>query len=211
MGFLFTLKIRQIKEDKLAAETLELSSKLLKLNPEYYTIWNYRRLIIQHLLRHSNSHSDNSSDHDAMKRLMADDLAFLAPLLRKFPKCYWIWNYRLWLLEQATQNLPASMGRDLWQDELKLVGKMLSIDSRNFHGWGYRRKVVAALESIVLTAETTSKSMIEQEFEYTTKMINTNLSNFSAWHNRSKLIPRLLNERQADHEMRLAFLDKGKR
>ena len=88
---------------------------------------------------------------------------------------------------------------------------MLSLDSRNFHGWGYRRTVVSALESNALKAEDSPTSMIETEFDYTTKMINSNLSNFSAWHNRSKLIPRLLDERGADHQARRKFLDGGEK
>lgn len=91
-----------------------------------------------------------------------------------------------------------------------LAGKMLSLDSRNFLGWGYRRTIVASLESKDLSSDDSTSSMIEQEFDYTTKMINSNLSNFSAWHNRSKLIPRLLNEGQAGHKARCKFLDEGK-
>lgn len=78
---------------------------------------------------------------------------------------------------------------------------MLALDSRNFHGWGYRRQVVDEIEKL------SAKSMVEQEFEYTTKMIKTNLSNFSAWHYRSQLIPRLLVERQAGSEERKKMLD----
>jgi hypothetical protein len=87
------------------------------------------------------------------------------------------------------------------------VGKMLVKDSRNFHGWGYRRKVVSELESPRLGG----RSMVESEFEYTTKMIHGDkgLSNFSAWHRRSKLIPRLLDERNASDEARRQFLDDG--
>ena len=143
--------------------------------------------------------------------LIADELSFLLPLLRKYPKCYWIWNYRLWLLEESTRLLPQTKARDLWQQELVLVGKMLSIDSRNFHGWGYRRKVIASLESEELSSNDSTHTLTEQEFEYTTRMINTNLSNFSAWHNRSKLIPRLLEERLADGKARRKFLDEGAR
>lgn len=91
-----------------------------------------------------------------------------------------------------------------------LAGKMLSLDSRNFLGWGYRRTIITALESNELSSDDSTSSMVEQEFEYTTKMINSNLSNFSAWHNRSKIIPKLLNERQADHKIRRKFLDEGK-
>lgn len=90
-----------------------------------------------------------------------------------------------------------------------LAGKMLSLDSRNFHGWGYRRTVIAALERLLSQTDEMPNSLAEREFEYTTKMINVNLSNFSAWHNRSKLIPRLLNERGADNVARRKFLDEG--
>lgn len=126
----------------------------------------------------------------------------------EYPKCYWIWNYRLWLLEQANERLDPGTARELWKRELILVGKMLVKDSRNFHGWGYRRKVVSELES----AKLNGKSMVELEFEYTTKMIHApkGLSNFSAWHRRSKLIPRLLDERNADDTARRQFLDDGK-
>ena len=111
--------------------------------------------------------------------------------------------------------------------------KMLARDSRNFHGWGYRRTVVSELEKLnagagddnvkeVVEGEDQGKkesqtmiggkgsSMVESEFDYTTRMIKTNLSNFSAWHARSVLIPRLLSERNASDEDRIAMLDSGK-
>ena len=203
----------QIRGNELTADALELTSKLLKWNPEYYTIWNNRRLILRHQfgLASSRSIEENStSDHGATAELISDDLAFLIPLLRKFPKCYWIWNYRLWLLEESTRLLPASISCGLWQQELALAGKMLSLDSRNFLGWGYRRTVIRALESEIFRSEGLTSSMTKQEFDYTTKMINSNLSNFSAWHNRSKLIPKLLDEMKADHEARRNFLNDGK-
>ena len=187
---------------------------MLKWNPEYYTIWNHRRSILQHQFEHARSqasHAGETPDHEAVTILISDELAFLMPLLRKFPKCYWIWGYRLWLLENCSQLLPVVEARRFWQQELALAGKMLSLDSRNFHGWGYRRTVVSALESSALHTEDPSMSMVETEFEYTTKMINSNLSNFSAWHNRSKLIPRLLDEGGADHQARRKFLDGGEK
>lgn len=140
---------------------------------------------------------------------VSNDLDFLFPLLRKFPKCYWIWNYRLWLLAESSKLLPKADARRFWQQELGLASKMLSMDNRNFHGWGYRRTVVAALESNLLNAHGATHSMAEDEFKYTTRMIESNLSNFSAWHNRSKLIPRLLDERKADDTARRSFLDNG--
>lgn len=141
--------------------------------------------------------------------LISADLTFLFPLLRKFPKCYWIWKYRLWLLEEASNLLPADNCIKFWLQELGLVGKLLNLDSRNFHGWGYRRTVVAAVESNQSRLDKPLHSMTEQEFQYTTRMIEANLSNFSAWHNRSKLIPRLLNEQAANGTARQEMLDSG--
>lgn len=135
-----------------------------------------------------------------------DELIFTVPLLMAHPKCYWIWNYRMWVLEQTTSLLFVEVAKSVWQEELELVGKMLDRDRRNYHAWAYRRYVVSHLES----AELEGRSMAESEFAYTTKMIKGDLSNFSAWHNRAQLIPRLLVEREADDSSRRAFLDQGK-
>ena len=183
-----------------------MNTKLLEMNPEFYTMWNNRRLVLQSYT--------SKAQQDSIHHLITADLSFLLPLLRKFPKCYWIWKYRLWLLHEASRLLSPTTTRQLWEKELSLVSKMLSLDSRNFHGWGYRRTVVGALESFPPPPssedETNASSMTESEFAYTTQMIETNLSNFSAWHRRSKLIPKLLDERKASDAQRRDFLDRGR-
>ena len=193
------------------SSALDLTSKLLARNPEYYTIWNHRRRLLQPRLR-------SLSPAEAAE-LLSDDLAFLVPLLRKFPKCYWMWNHRQWLLRQASALLLVAQARRFWLAELELVTHMLARDSRNFHGWGYRRAVVAALEEQELNPDDAddggrggparTRTRTREEFDYTTRMIGTNLSNFSAWHNRSKLIPRLLEERGAAKAERKKMLDEG--
>jgi len=77
------------------------------------------------------------------------------------PKCYWIWNFRQWILSQAILQLSTPLARGIWEEELCLTSLMLSKDQRNFHAWGYRRFVVAELES----AELQGKSMVEEEFK----------------------------------------------
>ncbi|GAB7348987.1 hypothetical protein MBLNU459_g7967t1 [Dothideomycetes sp. NU459] len=232
----------KIRAHEFTAETLACTSQLLSQNPEYYTIWNDRRLILKDAFakelaapisdvpetegapQPASKPSLPPAQHEILL-LIQEDLAFLLPLLKNWPKCYWIWNHRAWLLQQASENLPAASALRLWQGELGLVGKMLSYDSRNFHGWTYRRRVVREMEDLSLKEAQEMRntqaheeqtqpltpantSMTEQEFEYTTKMIKTNLSNFSAWHNRSQLIPKLLRERNADSAARRKLLDQ---
>jgi len=203
----------EITDHKFNLDALGQTSKLLQTNPEYYTIWNHRRLILQHLFSKNNERreleDEDSRNVPLIAELISNDLDFLLPLLRQFPKCYWIWKYRQWLLDEATRLLPVWDALGFWQRELGLVGKMLSLDNRNFHGWGYRGKVITALETAGLRLMGEGTSMTEEEFQYTTKMIESNLSNFSAWHTRSKLIPRLLDERKADEATREGFLDSG--
>jgi geranylgeranyl transferase type-2 subunit alpha len=141
--------------------------------------------------------------------LLQGDLQLTFTLLRKFPKCYWIWNHRNWLLREGEALMGAEAAHKLWSGELQLINKMLHADSRNFHAWSYRRFVVSQIERLTPPVESggAQKSLAESEFEYTTKMIKTNLSNFSAWHNRSQLIPDILRERNADAKARRAFLD----
>jgi geranylgeranyl transferase type-2 subunit alpha len=145
----------------------------------------------------------------APEELLQGDLQLTFALLRKFPKCYWIWNHRNWLLRAGEASMGAEAAHKLWSGELQLINKMLHADSRNFHAWGYRRVVVLQIERLTLLSESegNQKSLAESEFEYTTKMIKTNLSNFSAWHNRSQLIPKILRERNADAKARRTFLD----
>ncbi|KAK9235848.1 hypothetical protein V1525DRAFT_408665 [Lipomyces kononenkoae] len=160
------------KNQNYTPDALSLTTTLLKQNPEYYTIWNYRREILTSIFL--------AQPAETIQSHIDNELQFLFARLMEFPKCYWIWNHRKWCLE--TSPSPP------WKYELGLVTKMLERDARNFHGWHYRRYVVQGTE------QATGKSLVRPEFDYTTTKIKANFSNFSAWHNRTKLIPRLLKE-----------------
>ncbi|KAI1262418.1 hypothetical protein F5Y18DRAFT_159534 [Xylariaceae sp. FL1019] len=225
----------------------QLTTTLLRLNPEYYTIWNVRRRCLTSGLLSRPSpgsspskasptsspsattstfcaasspsssaptrpnpafpttgpsgttldHGKNDADY------LEAELSFTVPLLLEFPKCYWIWKYRKWILDEAILRLPRDAATRIWSAELALDSKMLVKDSRNFHAWGYRRFLVARLESPDLLGQ----SLAEDEFAYTDKMILANLSNFSAWHSRSRLMLRVFDQRHADDHARRSFLD----
>lgn len=122
----------------------------------------------------------------------------LKGMMREYPKCYWIWNHRRWCLEELGKDHKAD-----WKYELGLVLKVLELDSRNFHGWHYRRYIVGSIEKeyseLICEADgqTFELKLYLAEFVYATKKIEKNISNFSAWHNRSKLIPRIFQKLQS--------------
>lgn len=199
---MITIWLLQINDQHYTVDVLDLVTKLLNQNPEFYTVWNHRRRLLVSL-------PSNRSPDEPASGLLQDDLLLTVDLLRKFPKCYWIWNHRNWLLQKAETVSGVEAALKLWSGELQLIGKMLRADSRNFHAWGYRRFVVSQLERLENKADVekgAQPSLTQSEYDYTTKMIKTNLSNFSAWHNRSQLIPRILLERNADAAARRQLL-----
>lgn len=159
--------------DDYDTEVLAQTTELLQLNPEFNAIWNYRRDIMGAI-----------KDQLTLK-FWDEELLLTMMLLKGYPKVYWIWNHRLWCLE----NYPSSDARK-WQTELLMVGKVLDKDARNFHGWHYRRIVIQNLEKV------TGQSLNTEQFDFTTKKVNENISNFSAWHQRATLIPEMIEQGQ---------------
>jgi len=144
-------------------ESLALAAKLLELNPEVYTVWNFRKEGIASVL--------DGGDVEAARDCAKQELELTQRALMKNPKSYATWQHRKWVV-----------GRKLMpvERELELVGKLLDADERNFHGWGYRRW----LASLVALSP-------ESELEYSHQKIEQNFSNYSAWHYRTALIPKV--------------------
>uniref|UniRef100_A0A2N9GC98 Geranylgeranyl transferase type-2 subunit alpha n=1 Tax=Fagus sylvatica TaxID=28930 RepID=A0A2N9GC98_FAGSY len=147
-------------------EALEVNAKLLEINPEYYTAWNYRKLSVENRL------SQSESDLDSVKSILSEELKVVESALKQNFKSYGAWQHRKWVL---------SKGQSSVDHELRLLDRFQKADPRNFHAWNYRRFVAALM----------NRSEVD-ELQYTTDMINNNFSNYSAWHNRSVLLSNLL-------------------
>jgi len=148
-------------------EAIGLSFKLLEINPEAYTAWNYRKLAFQHNIK-------ELSDPEAIRSVVDDELRVVEVALRQNPKSYGAWYHRKWLLNQKLA--PVDSKR-----EFGLLDKLLKVDARNFHGWNYRR-FLARFMGVP----------DEEELKYTMDKISDNFSNYSAWHTRSILLSNLL-------------------
>ncbi|KAL1413090.1 Rab geranylgeranyltransferase [Vanrija albida] len=157
-------------------EALAQTTALLDLNPEFYSVWNYRRHILSRGLIPASAPED-------VVALLTADLRLTMAYMKVHPKVYWIWTHRKWCLENVPPGPGATSGwrEEFWRTELAVVDKILSVDARNFHAWSYRRYVVGSLPP-------GSARTPADELKYTTKKIEANFSNFSAWHYRTKLL-----------------------
>uniref|UniRef100_A0A1A8ERD9 Geranylgeranyl transferase type-2 subunit alpha n=1 Tax=Nothobranchius korthausae TaxID=1143690 RepID=A0A1A8ERD9_9TELE len=152
------------KEEIFDDEALQLTQQLLSSNPDFATLWNFRREILLHL--------ETVKDEDEVQKIYEAELLFLESCLKVNPKSYGSWHHRGWV--------SARLPRPDWARELGLCDRCLSLDDRNFHCWDYRRMVVKV-----------SGVSVEQELGFTDRLICSNFSNYSSWHYRSTLLPLL--------------------
>ncbi|XP_062871339.1 geranylgeranyl transferase type-2 subunit alpha [Trichomycterus rosablanca] len=151
-------------DGELDEEALQLTQQLLSSNPDFATLWNYRREILLHL--------ETIKEKEEMQKLYEAELFFIESCLKVNPKSYGSWHHRGWV----SYRLP----KPDWKRELSLCDRCLSLDDRNFHCWDYRRLVVKE-----------SGVSVEQELQFTDRLIGSNFSNYSSWHYRSTLLPLL--------------------
>ena len=137
-----------------------MSARLLELNPEVYTVWNYRREAIAPTV---------DSGGDAAVEAISDELHLTQRALMRNPKSYSTWHHRKWAIEKNFSSL---------EHELELVEQLLNVDCRNFHGWGYRLYIARRMGL-----------PIQRELDYARRKIEQNFSNYSAWHYRSIMLP----------------------
>ncbi|KAJ9108904.1 hypothetical protein QFC21_000225 [Naganishia friedmannii] len=81
-------------------DAFHLTNGILDFNPEFYTIWNYRRLIMLEGL------FSNAAPEERYSRLTSE-LRLTTSYLKIHPKVYWIWTHRKWCLE----HIPDGPGR----------------------------------------------------------------------------------------------------
>lgn len=177
MDKIFTMR----KSGELDQNLLDLSAKILSVNPDLSTLWNIRRECILKM---------TAEVHD--QQIFERDMGFTEVCLQAQPKSYGAWHHRVWILENSPN--PD------WDRELRLCTSYLKKDERNcklifhfhcvideslfavvsVHVWDYRRYVVA--KGDVSAAD---------EFEFCDDKIKKNFSNYSSWFYRSQLLPKL--------------------
>lgn len=188
MGMKKILSSRE--SDTYDPESFSISSQLLCVNPDIYTLWNYRKEVI--LRERKNSEKDEIQGHDNLAKFLETEIALTEQCLLANPKSYGSWHHRYWVL--------VIHPKPNWEKEFNLCTKYLTYDDRNFHAWDYRRLLI---NKIGIT--------LPSEIKFSTDRLNSNFSNYSSWHYRSNL--RSLDESCIEEDLNLVqnavFTDPG--
>lgn len=212
---LFDECIKLINEDQkggvFSERTLDLTEKVLKINPEVATLWNFRKSYIMF----------EKNNKELVDQLLNKELELTESLFKNDPKSYSLWSNRAWLLEfivnfkdadqilvqvereylktlssfedlSYTSSFKESLSKHtsvklkLLVNELELCNKLLKVDDRNFHCWRHRSFVLCCLRYVSITSSWDSfiQEMQSQELDFLDRMIENNFSNYSAWHHR---------------------------
>ena len=173
-------------------KTLELTSKMVVVNPDFYTIWGYRREILAHHFNNfqptppttnEDGDKDNKSQitqEDLNKMYLKESMLTETALSKRNPKSYYAWHHRKWVLSNG--------GITNLEKELQLTAQFLERDERNFHCWNYRRCVLSKLNNL------SKDEICNKEVQFTDTLIQRNFSNYSAWHERSKTLKLTMEE-----------------
>ena len=162
------------RKGEKGVDSLQLTSKMLVMNPDCYSWWNYRREILLHLYGNeadlglaleAPASEQGKIPFSKGADVRDQELKLTVDAIMKNPKCYAAWSHRQWVVLRFECD---------YQHEIKLCGDMLNMDQRNFHCWNYRRFIVD-----------TGKLSLTNELEFCTEKIEQNFSNYSAFHHRS--------------------------
>jgi hypothetical protein len=183
-------------------DALKKLDLLLELNPELYTMCNFRRSILLSLWspapvaaassapeEHVGASTQEEAEAEAERlRLMraADldaELELSTRVITKDYKVYSAWVHRKWIIE----HLAPQRQKEVLLGENKKCEMLLKLDERNFHVWGYRRWVTQLLATVH------GAFHWEQDWAFAKAKIDHNFSNYSAWHNRALVLGDRLN------------------
>jgi len=160
---------------------------MLKRQPDFHTIWNYRREILNTLLKDANK--------EKRKAYLKDEFEIVSYGLRnKNPKSYSLWHHRRWIVSKYTSE-ESNEGHEILKQELKLCTTFLKHDERNFHCWNYRGFLVSSLGM-----------SDEDNLKFTKEKVLENFSNYSALHRRMRLFSKRSEETKDDEEKLREFL-----
>ncbi|KVH90927.1 Protein prenyltransferase, alpha subunit [Cynara cardunculus var. scolymus] len=150
--------------DERSHRALQLTAEAIHFNAGNYTVWQFRRLILEAL---------NADLHD--------ELEFVEHLASKNSKNYQLWHHRRWVAEK--------LGTEAAGRELEFTKKIFVNDAKNYHAWSHRQWVLQTLggweDELAYCDELLEDDIFNNsawnQVSYAVKAILTKPENESSW------------------------------
>ena len=164
-----------VREEK-SSRVLELTGDILEWNAAHYTVWFYRRRVVDAL----------AEGDDDGKELYRAELEYAANVAESNPKNYQVWYHRRAMLERL-EDVEAA------REELEFIGVMLQGDAKNYHAWSHRLWVLKSF------------NCWESELDFCETRIKEDAFNNSAWTHRYNAVTLSASEIPAQREVEFAM------